>query len=84
MWSSLIHDIAQLLTLLERAGQEIPEPVRQAERLTRFAIFTRYPGVGPPVSHQEYEEAIAIAEEVVRWAEERILWPGREEHERGV
>ena len=79
-----IHDIAQLLTLLERTGQEIPEPVRQAERLTRFAIFTRYPGVGPPVSHQEYEEAIAIAEEVVRWAEERILWPGREEHERGV
>jgi HEPN domain-containing protein len=23
-----IHDIAQLLTLLERAGQEIPEPIR--------------------------------------------------------
>jgi len=46
-----VHDIAQLVTLLERAGQEIPEPVRQAERLTRFAVFSRYPGVGPPVSH---------------------------------
>jgi HEPN domain-containing protein len=70
-----VHDIAQLLTLLERAGQEIPEPVRQAERLTRFAVFTRYPGVGPPVSHQEHSEAINIAEAVVRWAEERLRSP---------
>jgi len=68
-----VHDIAQLLTLLERAGQEIPEPVRQAERLTRFAVFSRYPGVGPPVSHQEHAEAVNVAEAVVRWAEERIL-----------
>jgi HEPN domain-containing protein len=68
-----VHDIAQLLTLLERAGQEIPEPVRQSERLTRFAVFTRYPDVGPPVSHQEHAEAVNIAEAVVRWAEERIL-----------
>ena len=67
-----VHDIAGLLTLLERAGLEIPEPVRQAERLTRFAVFTRYPGVGPPISRQEYEEALNTAEEVVRWAEERL------------
>lgn len=66
------HDIAQLLTLLENAGQPFPEPVRQAERLTRFAVFTRYPGVGPPVSREEYEEALAIAEAVVRWAEGQI------------
>jgi HEPN domain-containing protein len=35
-------------------------------------VFTRYPGVGPPVSRQEYEEALKVAEEVVRWAEERL------------
>ncbi len=29
-----VHDIAELLTLLEGAGQQIPEPVRQAGRLT--------------------------------------------------
>jgi len=67
-----VHDIAELLTLLERAGQEIPEPVRQAGRLTRFAVFTRYPGLADPVSHEEYEEAIALAEKVVRWVEERL------------
>lgn len=29
-----VHDIAELLTLLEMAGQKIPESVKQAERLT--------------------------------------------------
>ena len=66
------HDIAQLLTLLENAGQPLPEPIRGAERLTRFAVFARYPGVGPPVRREEYEEALTIAEAVVHWAEEQI------------
>jgi HEPN domain-containing protein len=53
-----VHDITQLLTLLEQAGQEIPPAVRQAERLTRFAVFTRYPGVAPPIRPEEYTEAM--------------------------
>jgi HEPN domain-containing protein len=40
-----VHDLARLLTLVEEAGEELPETVRQAERLTRFAIFARYPGL---------------------------------------
>jgi len=64
-----VHDLAGLLTLLERAGHEIPESVRQAERLTRFAVFARYPGLAPPTSREEYQEALALAEAVVRWAE---------------
>lgn len=67
-----VHDIAQLLTLLERSGVEVPAQVRQAEKLTPFAVFTRYPGVAPPVQREEYEEALALAEAVVRWAEERL------------
>lgn len=67
-----VHDLAGLLTLLEKAGQEIPGFIRQAERLTRFAVFTRYPGIAPPISREEYLEALAIAEAVVRWAEERL------------
>ncbi len=61
-----------LLTLLEGAGQEIPGTVKQAERLTRFAVFTRYPGISPPVTQEEYEEAVSLAEAVVRWAEEVV------------
>jgi HEPN domain-containing protein len=64
-----VHDIAQLLTLLERAGQEIPEGVMEAEELTRFAILTRYPGLAPPVKPEEYQRAIGLAAEVVRWVE---------------
>jgi len=67
-----VHDIAELLTLLEEAGQQIPEPVRQVERLTRFAVFTRYPGIASPIKHEEYEEALTLSEEVVRWAEEQL------------
>jgi HEPN domain-containing protein len=40
-----VHDIAELLTVLEEAGQEIPQAIRQAERLTQFAVFTRYAGL---------------------------------------
>lgn len=67
-----VHDIAELLTLLEGAGQQIPEPVRQAERLTRFAVLTRYPSIGPPIEHEEYEEGLALAEGVVLWVEEQL------------
>jgi HEPN domain-containing protein len=67
-----IHDLARLLTALEEAGQSIPGAVKEAARLTRFAVFTRYPGVARPVSRREYEQALAIAEEVVRWAESVI------------
>jgi HEPN domain-containing protein len=34
-----VHDLAELLTVLEEAGQEIPQAIRQAERLTRFEVY---------------------------------------------
>ena len=64
-----VHDIAELLTVLEAAGQELPPTIRQAERLTRFAVFTRYPGLAPPISQEEYTEAVGIAGAVIQWAE---------------
>ena len=64
-----VHDIAQLVTLLERPVQEIPGFVREAEQLTQFAVFSRYPGLAPPIKRQEYDEAVATAEQVVRWIE---------------
>ena len=69
---SYVHDLAHLLSMLEEAGEEIPEGVRRAEALTRYALITRYPGIARPVSEQEYAEAVAVAKEVVRWADEQI------------
>jgi HEPN domain-containing protein len=67
-----VHDLAELLTLLEKSGQTIPKSIRQAEGLSRYAVFTRYPGIGPQIKQKEYKEAVEIAELVVRWAERLI------------
>ena len=64
-----VHDIGLLLTLLQDAGEQVPEAVRQAEKLNPFATATRYPSIAQPVSEQEYLEALGIAEAVVHWAE---------------
>ncbi len=67
-----VHDLAHLLTLLEEAGEAVPISMRQAEGLTRYAVVTRYPGLTEPVTEDHYQEAIASAEAVVGWTEERL------------
>ncbi|MBI2455509.1 MAG: HEPN domain-containing protein [candidate division NC10 bacterium] len=67
-----IHDLAALLDLVEERGTAIPPHVKEAARLTRFAVETRYPSLDEPVTHEEYERALAIAEAVFRWAEKEI------------
>lgn len=61
------HDIAELLALLSHT--DVPDDLWKAESLTDYAIVTRYPGRKPPVSEEEYRNALAIAEQVVQWAE---------------
>jgi HEPN domain-containing protein len=68
-----VHDLAELLTLVEKAGQAVPEPIKRAGELSRFAVFTRYPGVGPTIKEKEYRETVEIAARVVKWAENIIL-----------
>ena len=67
-----VHDLALLLSILEESGETFPNNVRRAARLTPYAVDSRYPGVEQPASEDEYREAVAIAEAVVRWAEERL------------
>ena len=67
-----VHDLALLLSILEEGGEALSETVRRAARLTPFAVDARYPGIGQPVSEQQYLEAVAIAEAVIRWAQERL------------
>lgn len=67
-----VHDLAGLLEFVERSGQGVPSRVREAARITRYAVTTRYPGVLDTVTEHDYEEAMAIATAVVRWAEDLI------------
>ena len=68
-----VHDLAELLTLVEKAGQVVPESIKRGEVLSRFAVFTRYPGIGPAIKEKEYRETVEIAARVVKWAENIIL-----------
>jgi HEPN domain-containing protein len=62
-----IHDLLRLLRLLEEAGEQVPQEIREADRLTRFATVSRYPGADP-IPKSVYEDAVALAETVVNWA----------------
>jgi len=71
-----VHDLAQLITLLQDEGQPIPEDVKEAGRLTRYAVFTRYPGLDDPVTEEDHERAVGIAERVVAWVEGHLASGG--------
>jgi len=62
------HSIEELGGGLEAAGEAIPDAVRSAIILTRYAVHARYPGAAPPVSPKDHECAVALAAPVVAWA----------------
>ncbi len=62
------HDINELLTLAGKAGLAVPDSVKQADRLTHFAVQTRYPGLAEDVDEVEYGEALELADAVLAWA----------------
>lgn len=66
------HDLGELIDLLEASGQEIPEAAHRAGSISVFAWESRYPNVSEPATAEEYREAVAIAEAVVRWVEGRL------------
>ena len=64
------HSIENLLTLLNGLGIEIPEGIREAASLTRFAGETRYPGVYEPIDETDFQRALELARRVVAWAKD--------------
>jgi HEPN domain-containing protein len=68
-----VHDIAELLTLLEQNGFELPEEIRAGAELSDYAVEARYPSPMEPVTEQEYEEAISISKIIVSWVTKIIL-----------
>lgn len=67
-----VHDLAQLIRLLLERDEDIPEAVREAARLSDYAVETRYPGTAEPVTREEYLELLALAEGVVLWVEQQL------------
>jgi HEPN domain-containing protein len=50
----------------------LPEEANRAPILTDYAVLTRYPGDLEPVTEEEYQEAVRIAETVIHWAEKMV------------
>lgn len=67
-----VHDITELLTLLENHGVFLQEEIRAAAELSGYAVENRYPGPFEPVTEEEFDRALRIAEAVVAWAESQI------------
>jgi HEPN domain-containing protein len=66
------HDIAYLMDLLEKENLPIPKDVYNARILTGYAVETRYPGEYEPVNEDDYLNALALAEKVMKWTETRM------------
>lgn len=67
-----VHDIAELLTLLGNRGVFLPEEIKVSAELTDYSVESRYPGPFEPVTEEEFQRALKIAETVVDWAESLI------------
>jgi HEPN domain-containing protein len=67
------HNIRALLELVDSTGSQISKEIWQAINLTNYAVETRYPGPAEPVTRNEYRQAVALAEKVVKWAEDIVL-----------
>ena len=61
------HSIARLLEIVSETKTEIPEEIQKAIDLTDYAVKTRCPGESEPVTKEEYEEALTIAETIYHW-----------------
>jgi HEPN domain-containing protein len=51
---------------------DIPENIIKTTALTKYAIFTRYPGEFDEVTKDEYEASVKITQECLEWVENRI------------
>ncbi len=56
-----VHDLDKLLGTIEGSGLQIPDDVRRAGKLTRYAVATRYPGFADEVTENDHSGAVEIA-----------------------
>ncbi len=64
-----VHDLEELGKGLEDSGITIPDVVKKAVILTRYASALRYPGPEEPVTEEEYRTAVDLAGSIIKWAE---------------
>lgn len=68
----LTHDIQELLDIIEEGGFVLSLDILDSSSLTPYAVEARYPDYWRKITQKETEEAIELAENVVRWAQDEI------------
>ena len=66
------HDLSTLVTLIEKADIPWEVTLNSVVDLTRYAVAGRYPNEIEAPTLDEYHEAIAIAAQVLAWAQTLI------------
>ncbi|MBI1936581.1 MAG: HEPN domain-containing protein [Ignavibacteriales bacterium] len=61
------HDIAYLISLLEKGGIAVPEEINDSKILTDYAVETRYPAEFEPITEVEYLKALELTKNVMEW-----------------
>lgn len=62
------HNLEELGIGIQKAGVPAPQALRDAVILTRYAVWTRYPGTSAAMTEEEHKEAVRLAQAVVAWA----------------
>jgi HEPN domain-containing protein len=65
------HNIEILLKEIKKFT-DIPENIKQAIKLTKYAVQTRYPGEYDEITKEEYKQSIKIAKDCLCWVENKI------------
>jgi HEPN domain-containing protein len=73
------HDLQELLILIAASGISVQSEFEQLIELSRFAVETRYPGDFEPITPDEIQRAIELADKAVAWA--RVLTHEFPKHE---
>lgn len=58
------HDIDYLQALVRKVDTQLASKIDPAASLNRYAVGTRYPGRYPPVTREQAEAAVRMAEQV--------------------
>jgi HEPN domain-containing protein len=68
---SFTHNIEILLDELLKYT-DVPENVKNATKLTKYAVLTRYPGEYDDLTKEDYKESISIATDCLEWVDSKI------------
>ena len=64
----LVHDLKTLVGLLQKSAVSFPPEILEVGSLTPYAVEARYPGSLEEIAPSDVDDALRVADGVVRWA----------------